>query len=528
MTRVPRAAGSLPVLSGVLLALSFPPARLLVPVFVALVPLLLFIASRPDDPGGRWSATRGGIVTGVVYFGLQLYWIAVALIRYSVLAIPAYLGMVAVLAGLTGAFAWAIHFTRQRPGVQLPLAVTVAVFWTMLEWTQAHLGDLAFPWLGLGTALAPFPTLAGAADLVGARGLTFWIAGVNGLIASIVLAPRPRRARVRARELATLGAVLAVPMVYGVVRSATLETRPVARVAIVQPNIPEDVKLGPAGLDSSLVALRSLTLSLEGTRLDLVAWPEVALPEDFLRSDRLRLTAHGLSERVGAPILVGAYGVDRHDRPTTYNSAFLVDGRRPVDAVADRYDKRRLVPFIERIPFIDPRLLTGGRDDARFGALERGRERPAMAVPGGGAFGVLICYESTFAPLARSYRAAGADYLVNITNDAWYGRPEWWGRTPALWQHPAHMVLRAIETRTGVVRAANTGISMFIDPLGRTDHETPLFEAGVAVGTVRTTHGVSGFVRWGDWVGALAVLFGVMVLVLDDRTIRSLRDLGRR
>lgn len=162
---------ALPILSGALLALAFPPARLLVPAFIGLVPLVLFIVGQPPGPVGRWTATRAGLITGVVYFGAQLYWIAVALLRYSVLAVPAYLGMVLVLAGLTGGFAWAMHYTHQR--LDIPLPLSTAVFWTLLEWVQAHLGDLAFPWLGLGAALTPFPTLAGAADLVGSRGLTF-------------------------------------------------------------------------------------------------------------------------------------------------------------------------------------------------------------------------------------------------------------------------------------------------------------------------------------------------------------------
>ncbi|HEX9108465.1 MAG TPA: hypothetical protein VF832_14575, partial [Longimicrobiales bacterium] len=185
----PRGERLLPALSGLLLVLCFPPFHLLLPPFLALVPFLVFLADRPTDPPGRWSAFRGGYLLGLLYFGLVLYWLVIALLYYSSLALLAWLLTVLILAAFTALFASAVVYVRQRaPAVPLP--VTAALFWTTLEWTQAHLGDVAFPWLGLGSSLTGFPRLAGAADLVGARGLSFWLALVNGLIASTILAWR--------------------------------------------------------------------------------------------------------------------------------------------------------------------------------------------------------------------------------------------------------------------------------------------------------------------------------------------------
>ena len=511
MTLVPpEGERALPLLAGGILALAHPPVELLLPAFIGLVPLLVFIADRPHGPAGRWSATRAGLLTGAVYFGVQLYWFFVALVFHSVLAIPAYLGIVAVLTGLTGAFAWAIHYTRERLG--LPLAIAVTLFWPALEWTQGHLGDLAFPWLGLGAALAPFPALAGAADLVGSRGLTVWIAAANGVLAALVLRYRDGRP-IRTTAMG-LAALLLVPSAYGLARYHTLETRPAARVAVVQPNIPEELKLDrELALDTSLAALTALTERLEGEPVDLVAWPEVALPVFLGAAPGALASTRELSARLDAPILVGAYGQegDRRDgRVTGFNSAFVVDA----DGIGgDRYDKRRLVPFVERVPFIDPAWLRGFADLERFGALGRGTARPVVPLDGGAGFGTLICYESIFAGLSRSYRQDGADFLVNITNDAWYGREQWWARTNALWQHPAHMVLRAIENRMGVARSANTGISMLIDPLGRTYERTPLFEPDVRVGTVYTTDERTLFTRWGDWLGTGVAILAAVLLV---------------
>lgn len=499
----PKGERALPILAGVLLALSYPPAALLLPVFVGLVPLLVFVADRPVGPAGRWAATRAGLITGAVYFGIQLYWLVVALISYSFMAIPAYLGTVAVLAFFTGGFAWAVHYTRER--LRLPLVLAAALFWPSLEWIQGHLGDLAFPWLGLGTALAPFPWLAGAADLVGARGLGVWIAAVNGGVAMLYL--RYRDGRPVRRVAAGLAALVLVPTAYGVARYTKLELRPAAVVAVVQPNIPEDLKMDRSvALDTSMRAVSSLTGSVGDPSPDLVAWPEVALPVDYARSPSVQRRTGQISRGVGAPILVGTYGIDRGEGRVVFNSAVLVDGD---SVVAPRYDKRRLVPFVERIPFVDPDWLRGIIDFEWFGGLGRGRVDAVYRAGNGSTFGPLICYESIFADLSADYRRQGADFLVNITNDAWYGREPWWARTTALWQHPAHMVMRAIENRVGVARAANTGISMFIDPLGRSYQRTDLFRADVRVDTVYTTDARTLYTRWGDWLTTLAVMLGV-------------------
>ena len=133
---------------------------------------------------------------------------------------------------------------------------------------------------------------------------------------------------------------------------------------------------------------------------------------------------------------------------------------------------------------------------------------------GGAGFGVLICYESIFPQLSRTYRRQGADFLVNITNDAWFGRERpIWSRTSALTQHPSHLVMRAIENRIGVARSANTGISLFVDPRGRRSAATPLFRPATRVATVETTDGLTLYTRLGDWPGSLGAASAVLLLL---------------
>ena len=199
----------------------------------------------------------------------------------------------------------------------------------------------------------------------------------------------------------------------------------------------------------------------------------------------------------------------------TFNSAFLVRA----DGLDDyRYDKRHLVPIVERAPLL-PAAWVGGPE--YFGSFAAGEGWP-LAVVGSETFGVLICYESTFPGASRAFRRAGADVLVNITNDSWYGGEPRWARTLALWQHPAHLVMRAIENRSGVVRSANTGISMFVDPVGRVHEATELFQADVTVATVQTTDLVTFYTRHGDLVGAAAAAAALLLMLSSFGMGRSL------
>lgn len=514
-----RGERALPILSAVLLALSFPPLHSLVLPLVGLVPLALWLEGLQADAGGRHAAMRGAMLFGAVYFGLLFYWILIALIWFTKLAILAYVATLGVLIVMSGAFGWTLHHARHT--LRVPMWLALPVTWTALEWSRAHLpSTLAFPWLGLGSSLTGFPELVGVAEIVGSRGVTFWLALVNALLAGLVL--RLRGGRPWARAAGVCAAVLLVPMAWGVWRAATLETREVGRVAVVQPNIPEHIKLDrAAGLDSTFASLSRLVPRLEPGSVDLVVMPEVTLsayPE--LPAFASVLTpVQAYSRELGVPIVFGSLGIEPAggDRYVPFNSAFVMEPQGLVDW---RYDKRHLVPFVERVPFVPPEWFGGLQ---YFGIYGIGEGWPLVEVEGA-AYGVLICYESSYPEASRSFRRAGADVLLNITNDAWYGREPLYARTTALWQHPAHMVMRAIENRVGVARSANTGISLFVDPVGRIHNATELFEADVRVDVVRTTDVVTLYTRYGDLVGngsALAALLVVLVSLARGRAERA-------
>jgi apolipoprotein N-acyltransferase len=249
--------------------------------------------------------------------------------------------------------------------------------------------------------------------------------------------------------------------------------------------------------------LRLAQRATEEHRPDLVVWPEVAVPDYLTLRDGWRRGIATLSRETGVTQAVGALDLEWLDRTERrydyYNSAFVFDttGR----LVQRPYRKRYLVPVTERVPFLSPRWF----DLEFFGGFRAGREAPLYRTALG-RFGVLICFESVFENLSRRYRADGADFLVNVTNDAWFGR------TSAPYQHAAHVVMRAIETRAAILRSANSGITEFVDPLGHQHQRTSLYERTVVTGEVVTSSVIPLYVRLGDWVGALSlVMTGMMV-----------------
>ena len=202
------------------------------------------------------------------------------------------------------------------------------------------------------------------------------------------------------------------------------------------------------------------------------------------------------------PIFTGVFWADSTYRSRLdpyYNAALFIDSagewrKYPV------YAKHYLVPVTERVPFVPVgvfRAIPGLRNWS--GGFTPGRDLPLYKTALG-QLGVIVCYESAFEDLPRKYRALGANFLVNITNDAWFGR------TSAPRQHASHLIMRAIETRMGVARAANSGISEFVDPMGRTYAATKLDEKTYVSGVIRTTDVIPLYVRLGDWVGLLVVV----------------------
>lgn len=494
--------------SAVLFALAFPPIPLVFPVFLCLVPMAVGIAHQADDEGTLRGAARIGFWFAIVGYGSALYWIAGALSLFTKLAILGFVGAIVWLGIMVALVAIALYSSRRA--TRLPLAILLPVVWTAGELVLAHFPDLSFPWLPLGLATVQLPVLAQGAELSGVRGVTFWIAAVNGLVADAWLLYRAGQragetnraafltSAAALRRVGAIVAIFALAAAYGVWRTRTIDLRSVAPVAVVQPNIPQDEKWQEEERDRIVGIIAGITRDvIVESDAELVVWPEVALPGYLFDHPEWRDTLRSLATIDSTPILFGVLDVEFRTREDYdyYNAAMLTDSLGVVGAQPP-YRKGHLVPIVERVPFVNPRWFSGMK---YFGAFGIGTETTPFVLASGRA-GVLICYESIYPQRSRDFRRNGADILVNITNDAWFGR------SLAPWQHHAHLILRAIETRTGIVRSANTGISGYIDPLGIDRGRTELFVEAAPTYLAQTTDITTLYVRLGDWLGVLSLI----------------------
>lgn len=488
-------------------------------LFGALVPLLWFISRK--NPRISFSA---GLLAGFFYQTGMLYWIVIVLGRYGrlppALSLPAMLLLAVYMALYTALFAaglsWILAGSRQA-GRKPYLALFAApLLWVGLEWLRSFLFS-GFPWMDLGYGLYSAPFLLQSADLGGHYLLSFLLVMGNALIFLLLDSlQRGSLSRPSRRESLAITAgvlVLAAAAGYSAVRTnqleMTLSSAPTMRVAVVQGNISQDEKWTPYLKETTLEKYRKLTAqAVEEKEVTLVVWPETALPF-FPGNDPLfeKVTGWAAEKQVwlltGAPYFVLSSDLDRpFDKAVTYfNSALLID---PAGTVKGRYDKQHLVPFGEYVPlrkflfFLEPLVESVGN----FASGASGQPLSLGTVKAG----VLICYESIFPELARKEVAGGADFLVNMTNDAWYGR------SSAPYQSFAMSVLRTVETRRSLVRAANTGISGFVDPVGRILAQTPIFEprslsAGIPLLATKTLYSRGGYL-----FAPLCLLLAVLLL----------------
>jgi len=488
------------IAGAVLTSLAYPPFHFFVPSFVCLIPAIVLIERGNADSLPFRRSFQYGFFFGLLSNGVLLYWMVFALWRYTPLALLGYASTVLLLsaycAGMFALCGWIVRTT----GVSMVLVFPV--LWTALERVLGHQSDLSFPWLGLGTSLTGFPTVVQLADLVGARGVTLLLALAN---AALALAWAKRDTKTQAIRLVGAVAVgVVAATAYGFIREKTLTTRSLGEVVLLQPNVGYNEKWN---LDLREEIIGSLfsgsTTASREVDPDLIVWPEVAVPGDLGGRRDWKFRISTFAGRSGTPMVVGAlHRVTFPDSTSvSYNAAFVFDSAGRTDHFPV-YHKNYLVPITERVPFLPRGML----DLRWFGSFGAGSTAPTYEV-GLGSFGVLICYESTFENLARRYRVGGAEFLVNITNDVWFGK------TTAPGQHASHLVMRAIENRVGVARAANTGVSELVDPLGRASKRTDMDVETYTSGIVQTSDVLTVYSRFGDWVGRAVLSMSLILAV---------------
>jgi apolipoprotein N-acyltransferase len=487
----------LAVASGLLLSAAFPALDLAPLAWIGLVPLLL--AGRGLGPGRGFVV---GWLGGLVFYLATVYWVAYTIGRYTAVPGPVAVAilvlMAAVLALYHGAF---LAGVRWFAGRRLPALWLAAPLWVTLEWLRGWF-LIGFPWAALGYSQHRYHDLIQMAEVTGVYGISALLVFFNAVVAAVITARGPGLRRL-VPALVVLTLLVATLPLLGGWRAATIAERAPAgrlRVALVQGNVEQDQKWDPAYQGETLARYRELTAAAAAERPDLVVWPETATPFFFQEPGPLRESVLALAEDHDVHLLFGspAYRQDPRGRLEELNRAYLVS---PAGRELGTYDKMQLVPFGEYVPFATV-LFFVDRIVHAVGTIAPGIVPTVFTVPGA-RFGVLICYEGIFPALSRRFVADGADVLVNVTNDAWYGR------TSAPHQHLAQATLRAVENRVPLVRAANTGISAVVDPDGRVRWASPLFEPVWHVDEVAWPGMRTFYTRFGDvfaWGCALASL----------------------
>ncbi|MGH9606514.1 MAG: apolipoprotein N-acyltransferase [Terracidiphilus sp.] len=490
------------ILAAGLLELPFPLAGPLPPwrsifAWFGLVPLLWAILS-PAAVAARHPLRRAFLLAylcGVLWYIGNCYWIYNTMLMYGDLprwvAALLLLGFSMVLGLYFAIFGWAVMLVRRKTGSARLALAAAPFFWVAVELAGARITSV--PWDQLGYSQVDNAILTHLAPWTGVYGISFVLVAVNALIAGGYVLDRCRAKR----AWGIAGVALALCGTAGIFLHPP-KPAPTATAVLIQPNlnVGEDYNWnGPdwarhmaqfarqagedcgsyiAGVPQTGAPHGAIPCPQQPTHPDLVAWPESPAP--FEQADPRLLPALGtIARSVQAPLVVGAIGMDFSTSDQSwheYNSALIVgaDGQ-----LVGRYDKIHLVPFGEYVPFakllVFARKLTG-----RVSKFDRGTMRSTFLLnspgEGGHRYGVFICYEDAFADEVRQFSRHGAQVLVNISDDGWYGD------TSAPWQHLNIARMRAIENDRWLLRDTNNGITAAIDPYGRVTQSIPRHQVG--------------------------------------------------
>lgn len=468
---------ALALISAALLAHLFPPFSWAWLAPIALSPLLV---ACMREQNWRWRFAFG-YVAGIAYWFELCNWIQWTLEHH---------------AGVTGAMAWflfalfclakafqmgvfaAVAGLLSRSIFALP---ATAALWVALEWTHTHMG---FEWLNLGNAGSNMSVPLRLAPVTGVWGLSFVFAMLAAAIASIIL----RKPRVRLIWLLLLPLLFLLPDVPEPERGNT-------SAILVQPNIDDETEWTPELVNRTeqrLITLSTSHMLLEDARVDFIVWPE--MPAPFEQSDlQFMGRVAAVAEASHAAVLTGV--IARAAGGAPLNSALLMN---PSGRIVSRYDKVNLVPFGEFVPW--PFGLLTQKVSTEAGDFAAGT-RVIVSSVDGHSEGTFICYESVFPNYIRKFAANGAEVLMNISNDSWFGK------SAARYQHLQIVRMRAAENARWLLRATDNGITTVIDPAGRIVREADEYKELAGRFEYRYRTDQTFYTRFGDWFVVLCWLF---------------------
>ena len=518
MRQIHSSAWLLILLSAVLQVLIFPLPNVYVLSWLALTPLIVAILrARPAgvlevadavrlQPASPAQAFLLAYVCGILWYAGTCYWIYDTMRQYGGLSAPmavlalflfcCYLGLYHGIYGLLLSL-----LLGKRRDYRRALA-TAPFLWVAVELARTRV--TGFPWDLLGIAQVDNAALCRIAEWTGVYGISFEIVLVNVALAAAFLVPRQKRGAMLAAALAAAAVLQAGRLIEAPAMSAD------HAALLVQQNVPVSANWEtPLYFQQTLNELTELTVkSAAGPatpRANLIVWPESPAPL-FDSDPRFRSVVSGMARQARAWVVTGLIGTGSPPvsgaSPPVFNSAALIS---PNGDWTARYDKVHLVPFGEYLPFPSLFSFAGGLTK-EVGEFERGTSRKPLDA-GGEPLGVFICYESVFPDEVRQFAKQGAQVLVNISNDGWYGD------SGAYAQHLNQTRMRAVEDHRWLLSATDTGVTASIDPWGRIVARIPRKERTALVAPYALTSVTTFYTRHGDWFAYACAIISLGALL---------------
>ncbi len=515
-------------MTGILLFLGFPHYDLNGLVWVGLIPLLLGIANKGKTYGFVLS-----LVSGICFFLGIFQWIlqvpGYTYLHHAILAL--YLGSYLGLFGL--------GFCVVKNGCGRASALLFAPFlWVALEYFRSNMSFMALPWGLLGQSQHVYPPIIQVASLTGVYGVSFLIVLVSSAITAILLpwtskfvgkAEEPARSSSEGLRKGVVGVALAsiiFAIAYGYAKTSESIASREIDISVVQGNIEQQKKWDPRHAKTIMETYSKLTHEVSKDHPFLIVWPETAVPGSISQNAKLSMEVMRIVERTGSPLLLGSaqhrkYGQNESNTLEYYNSAFLIT---PASLMLknQRYDKIRLFPFGEYLPmkdifpwsYIAVPAVRGYRPGKSFTVFRLG----------GVCFATTICWENLFPDMTREFVRNGAQFIVNMTNEAWFGK------TAAPYQFLSMNVFRAVENRVPVIRCANTGISCFIDAYGRVvgrveNNGEDIFVQGHLTKRIHISQEKTLYTLYGDWFAYTCIIVSFSFIIFS--IIRAVRVRAR-
>ena len=494
-------------ISGLMLTLCQPPFDISVLSWIAVVPL--FVSSV------RLKSLKQsfiiGCVSGFVHFMTLLYWLTVAMKQYGNMPMLLSAMVLILVCTILSLYIGIVASVASYVGLKDVKSIfVISGIWIGLEFIRGYIPYLGFPWCLLGYSQHDITVIAQLSAVTGVYGISYLILLINCCIAHLFIV-RSKYGLTTLYIFIISILIAASAIVTGVWRSSLSAEKydsASLRVSIIQPSIDQSIKWDRNYQSKTMKLYEDLTRFCFPFKPDIIVWPETAVPFFLQEQKSYVAQIQDMAFESNSSIILGspAYNEEKNRINTEYyNRAYYITGN---SGILDYHDKVHLVPFGEYVPLAD-KLPFLNKFIPMAGSFVSGEKLIPLKGDPSVSPGVLICFEAIFPDLARSYAKNDADLLVNITNDAWFGR------TGAPYQHLAMTKFRSIETGLPIVRAANTGISALILPSGKIVEQSGLFEKIVLNGELPVGNKIqTPYVNMGDWFLIIAAGTAAFLLLM--------------